>query len=88
MDNDNKNIEYCSNNLLNGIIALRNNVADNKAQELTYNLLSNADWFKLAEDLEDAIAPSIVDYEVVEQQLIHLLNTDSYWLAWANNVTL
>ncbi len=81
-----KVIDYLSTILLGGIIAMRNDVDDDKAKELTNNLLTNADWHALVEYMEDAIEQSQVDYELVEQQLVHFLKTDQYWVAWSKRV--
>ena len=82
----NQNSNYLSTTLLRGIIAMRNNISDEKANELTDNLLSKSDWHRLFEDIEDAINLSDVDYDLIEEQLIHFLKTDKYWMAWADRV--
>lgn len=82
----NQNSSYLSIILLRGIIAMRNNTSDEKANELTDNLLTKSDWHRLFDDIEDAVNQSDVDYDLIEKQLIHFLNMDEYWIEWANRV--
>lgn len=82
----NQNLDYLCTILLRAIIAIRNNATQEKANELTDNLLTHSDWHMLARDMEDALEQSNVNYDLIEQQLIHFLNTDNYWMLWADRV--
>lgn len=79
MDRD---IDYFTGILLNAIIALRNNANEEKSTKLTKGLLTKSDWYVLVEYMEDAINQSEVDYGLIDDQLVHFLNTDSYWIKW------
>lgn len=75
---------YLSTILFHAIIAMRNNDSDEKANELTDNLMTSSDYQRLFEDMEDAVNQSTVDYDLIMKQLIHFLKTDEYWMSWAN----
>lgn len=75
---------YLSTILFRAITAMRNNDSDEKANELTDNLMTSSDYQRLFEDMEDAVNQSTVDYDLIMKQLIHFLKTDEYWISWAN----